>query len=140
MLMPSTAKILLWRVHPPLKASVMGLFLTLRSSTNPDHMPADAGGAVLSDDKFGGVPQKQMLVEASLRHKVRSSGATWSLRHTSVTSSGTTGSSKTTDWDLITRTCAFEHCLHTRGEVKGYDVSESRSPYTDIPPVQSEQS
>lgn len=104
--------------------------LTLRSSTDPARMPTDPEElcSVMPTALGRGAPQKQMLSETSLRHKARSSGATRSLHGASATSSDTTGSSKTTDWGLITRTCAFEHCLHTRQEGKGYDVSESRSP------------
>lgn len=46
----------------------------------------------------------------------------------SATSSGTTGSSKTTEEALITGTCASECCLHTGQEVKGYGLSGSRAP------------
>lgn len=103
-------------------------------------MPTDPRGAVLSDaNRFGGVTPKTDA-KTSLWCKVQSSGATQSLQGTSVTSSGTTGSSKTTEQGLITRTCAFEPCLQARWEVKGYDMSESRSPHTDTPSVQSEQS
>lgn len=124
----------------PAKASVLGFIpdpAELYKSWTYAHGP-QRSCAQWCQQVWGGTPKTD--AKTSLWCKVQSSGATQSLQGTPVTSSGTTGSSKTTDRGLITRTCAFEPCLQTRWEVKGYDMSESRSPHTDTPSVQSEHS